>query len=96
MTLIIAYPHSDAACLLNNGTVGAVYALRPPKDRARKEYRRIIGSTVPVSCSCSIFSDTFPTRVQRKRNYPRGRSFPSYLGKQHCHKITSQECHMFD
>jgi hypothetical protein len=42
MTLIIAYPHSDAACLLNS-TVGVVFPLRLPNIIPVKKIEVLLG-----------------------------------------------------
>jgi hypothetical protein len=80
ITLTIAYPHSDAACLLNNGTVGVVFPLRLPKVVPVKKMEVLLAPPCSFPVLTAIFSDTFPTTVQQKRKHPPSPSFPSYQG----------------
>ena len=91
--LIIAYPHSDAACLLN-GTVGVIFRLRLPNIMPAKKIEVQLAPPCSFPVLTTIFSATFPTTVYSKRRFPgiirpvRG-SLP-LTGKHHRHKITSQ------
>jgi hypothetical protein len=85
MTLIIAYPHSDAACLLN----GVASPLCLPNIMPAKNIEVLLAPpcSIPV---LAILSATFRTA---KRETSAQSQLP---GKHHRHKITSQGCHMFD
>jgi hypothetical protein len=82
MTLIIAYPHSDAAWLLN-GTIGVVSPLHLPNVVPAKKIEVLLAPQCSFPVLATVFSATFPTTVlQTKvyRNHPPSASFPSYQG----------------
>lgn len=82
MTLIIAYPHSNAACLLN-GTVGVIFPLRLPNIMPAKKIEVLLTPPCSFPVLATIFSAIFPTTVLQtkvSRSQPPSPSFPSYQG----------------
>lgn len=97
MTLIIAYPHGDAAWLLN-GTVGAVLSLRLPNFVPAKKIEVLLAPLCSFLVLTTVFSATFPTTaLQTKvyRNQPFSLSFPSYQESTIVTRSLLKECHMF-
>jgi len=78
--LIIAYTHSDAACLLN-GTVGVVFPLRLPNIMPAKKIEVQLAPPCSFPVLTTIFSATFPTTVLQtkvSRNHPPRSRFSSF------------------
>jgi hypothetical protein len=82
ITLIIAYPHSEAACLLN-GTVGVAFPLRLPNIMPGKRIEVLLAPPCSFPVLTTVFSATFPTTVLQtkvSRSQPPSPRFPSYQG----------------
>ena len=98
MTLIIAYPHSDRACLLNS-TVGVVFST-PPNLPNIVPAKKIEVLLVFVSCSRYYLQPSPPFQLQYlqtkvSRNHPSSPNFPPYQGSNIVTRSLLRGCHMF-